>query len=122
MRPTVTPTPTSSATRANAVAQYTRQVVALQTSIAKLQASVAGLSPAKAHASAADLSIASLTQSVQQLQATSQLVAQTGPSVIQRGNRSDNSLISKAGSQRPPRPRRGCDPRSGTRLPTGPAR
>jgi capsular exopolysaccharide synthesis family protein len=71
-----------SANRANEVSQYTGQVLALQTSIAKLQVVAARLPAGSEQRRAATSSISSLTESLQQLQATSQLAAQTGPSII----------------------------------------
>jgi capsular exopolysaccharide synthesis family protein len=71
-----------SANRANQVAQYTQQVSAVQSSIAKLQTAAAALPPTSQQYAAYQASITSLTQSVQQLQAGAQLAAQTGPSVV----------------------------------------
>jgi capsular exopolysaccharide synthesis family protein len=70
------------ARQANQVAQYTQQITALETSIAKLQAQEAKLGPNASQLPALRQSIASLTQTVQQTQAASQVAGQVGPTVI----------------------------------------
>jgi capsular exopolysaccharide synthesis family protein len=70
------------ARRANQVDQYTQQVTALETSIAKLEAQANTLAPTNPQRAALQQSITTLTQTVEQTQAASQLVDQVGPTVV----------------------------------------
>ena len=71
------------ALRQSQVDQYTQQVSALQTSVAKIRASESGLATGSTQLVADQQSITTLTQTIQTLQAQLQLTTESGPTVLQ---------------------------------------